>query len=124
MDSKTEKRLKAIASRVCAGCATSPFAKDCPRKDWFEGERYPLKKYGDGTECPVLRFAAKKLSKKPMFFETTEDDTWLMCENCPHAKVDDDEIDLTDCFEKKCMDCPIQSIREQIQEYACEATCC
>lgn len=91
---------------------------DCGKKRDFN----PIPLIGTNTVCPLAKFrvhASDEINDWPTIAELD-----YLCEVCEHRdKSSDtkDEFSLASCFESHCIDCPVESCRENIQECMAEA---
>ena len=93
---------------------------------------FPPRKLGVSTECPLAKYNVTPNEKANPF-----DGSWdyvdtsellCICANCEHATAELDDNCLSvnrteDTFKKFCIDCPVQAVRENVQEAAAEAAC-
>ena len=123
MNETIKKELQVAACKVCTtGCIAS---FNCGKtKSAFR--TIPL--FGSNTVCPMEKFNVDHSKEKTDWVERLEnqldlDDLYLLCKYCEHRdKSNDTEntISTANCFESHCMDCPVQSCRENIQECMAE----
>ena len=83
---------------------------------------------GAETVCPLAKYNVPETAERSSFCfaSITLDDLAMLCVNCEHADIssDNDEcftLSIDRCFNTHCIDCPVQSMREGIQELAAEA---
>ena len=83
---------------------------------------------GTNTVCPLAKYNIPETADRSCFCSTsiTLDDLAMLCANCEHADISAANVEcftlsLDRCFDKYCVDCPVQSMRESIQELAAEA---
>lgn len=84
--------------------------------------------FGANNECPLAKYNVPLWKPKDFFDcrgEATENELFWLCANCKHCSVSRDGDDIvTDkgaCFATICIDCPVQSMLDNIQECAAEA---
>ena len=113
------KELISAANKVCTpGCIAS-FA--CG-KSKSEFGTIPL--FGSNTVCPLAKYgiehSEERLSlEERLCLSPDLSDLYLLCKHCEHrdtSRDTPDTISTANCFETHCMDCPVQSCRENIQE--------
>lgn len=82
------------------------------------------------TECPLLKYNVVRKPIDPIDFlarwanNPTEEDINLLCEYCEHRDKSEDDgetFSLESCFRTHCISCPVQSVRDCIQESEAEA---
>lgn len=83
---------------------------------------------GTETTCPLAKYNVPESVERSGYcaMSITLDDLAMMCANCENADINTENGDsftlsLDRCFDTHCIDCPVQSMRESIQELAAEA---
>ena len=107
-----------LVAQICSNCAYSCFKETCPRKDWCSDSIMPLPAFGKDNECPLLQFDVKK--PRNTDYRLTIADTWKVCAKCKHSTKKDGYINIAECFEKHCMDCTCNHIRDNLEEMMAE----
>lgn len=115
MNEAIKKELQAAACKVCtSGCIAS---FDCGKTKSDFGA-IPL--FGANTVCPLEKFNVDHDKEKTdRAGRLGLDDLYLLCKYCEHRDSSNDtehSISTARCFESHCMDCPVQSCRENMQE--------
>lgn len=82
---------------------------------------------GTETMCPLAEFHVEPdgrsyFDRAPEENALSLEDLWEVCYACPHATVSGDLVTLTD-FSIVCLDCPIQAVRETLNECEAESRC-
>lgn len=121
--------ISKTVSYICNNCAFRPF--DCERKNWCEEQFRPRRRLTKDESCPLMQFDAKEDTDKRPFFEKLKDglteetpeshDMWKVCAICKYSSTSGNEISLKDCYNDHCIDCPLNSVREGMQECDAEA---
>ncbi len=87
--------------------------------------RIPL--FGQGTVCPLEKYNVTDKDANVPWFErksVTDMELTALCARCEHAMVKASEKELSverKDFARYCIDCPVQSVRETMDEAAAEA---
>lgn len=117
------KELISAACKVCnSGCIAS---FNCG-KSKSEFGTVPL--FGSNTVCPLEKYEIEHSTEKRSLEERLMshpdlDDLFLLCKYCEHRDTSNDAEDTiftANCFESHCIDCPVQSCRENIEEAMAE----
>lgn len=117
------KKLISAASKVCTrGCIAS---FNCG-KSKSEFGTVPL--FGANTVCPLEKYGIEHSEEKKSLEERLRNspdlnDLYILCKHCEHRDSSNDTkdtISTANCFESHCIDCPVQSCRENIMECMAE----
>ena len=116
-----EEALK-IAGNICCNDCIANF-QSCK---FSSGQGLP--RVGVGATCPLEKYKVVEPAKASAFVQkkVTVDDCYTVCANCEHATVTKQKkgffaVDIKDAFESFCLDCPVQMLRDCIQENEAEA---
>lgn len=120
-----EKEAKSGAKKIC-GIGTCICAYPCGHQNRKERG---LKLYGENQKCPLEKYNV--IPDKRKFFDIpykesnpSPDELFALCANCQFAEVeeftDHYEVNMKS-LEKYCIDCPVNLVRESMQELAAEA---
>ena len=126
MTKKNSDALKA-AKKICGeGQCFSPFG--CGHENRVD-RGFP--KLGTLKECPLAKYNIEPSKEERPWYErpleetmVTNDDIFELCANCEHAKVVKEgewlHVERLN-LEGACLDCPVKSCEDGIQEAAAEA---
>lgn len=121
-------RIKKAASLNARSIACKLCDEDCyAGYECNKEHRVAFDLMGKGTVCPLAKYKVPKITTPRTFADTfvTLEDLSILCANCEHADIEAEDGDfvlsLDRCFDTHCIDCPVQSMREGIQENAAEA---
>lgn len=116
--------LNAAACKVCNSGCIAGFECGKSKADWG---RLPL--FGSNTVCPLQKYEVEHTDKGKTLIErlrnTPElEELDLLCQHCDFrdkSKDTPETFSLESCFVSHCMDCPVESCRENIEETIAEA---
>ena len=123
MRNTQKNQLFSAACKVCTpGCIAS---FNCG-KSKSEFGTVPL--FGTNTVCPLEKYGIehpeeKRRLEERLMHSPDLDDLFVLCKHCEHRDASNDTpnvISTANCFETHCMDCPVQSCRENILECMAE----
>lgn len=123
-----QQKLYDAAAKVCTEGCISCF--ECGKKK--AAITLPIVLGGQLKECPLAKFNVERPVIDPMDFlarwanEPSHEDLNLLCLHCEHRDVSADtadEFSLTSCFMTHCISCPVESVRDCLEEREGEARC-
>lgn len=121
-----QKQLYEAASKVCTKGCISCF--DCGKTK--SPYTLPPSPNSQLTVCPLLKFDIPHKEEKETDLikrwanQPTLDDVNLLCEFCEHRDKSGDteeSFSLESCFMTHCINCPVSSVRDCIEECVAEA---
>ena len=124
MRKELNTQLLAAACKVCtSGCIAS---YECGKSKAL-AKSIPL--FGKNNICPLAKYEVEHKDDEKDFMailanDPTPDDLFVLCKHCEHRDASQDTSDIicfASCYEEYCLDCPVQSCREAIQECMAEA---
>lgn len=123
-----EKCALSGAQKICGpgGCLCG---YPCSRPEHKEKSFKPLDLFGPSTVCPLEKYPVTHDTRhwtERTFDESnpTQDEFFALCALCDNTgdvEIAGDEMTVTPIDFKRCMDCPVHIMRENIEENRAEA---
>ena len=121
---RTKELAKSGAKHLC-GSTEYGFmcGYNCGHKNKNE---HLLDLYGVNETCPLEKYHVKEKSAERNSFgwirNVTEEELFSICYECDFStKTDTETVDVENVFRTHCIDCPVQSAYECMQEQRAEA---
>lgn len=121
------KEAEAAAQHFCSKMCLAPYACGKPKGEGpFKSA--PMRMAGKNPVCPLAKYGVESWESKDMFDsrgEITMEECTYLCLNCEYSESytdgDDIVVDREKCFRDICIDCPVCSAMDIIQEAEAEA---